>query len=72
MKCITGVGLSAAGVLASSSAQLTVTPSETSAAAAAETSGVTKFSVPRSSSGPQRPQLDSACAIASTSARVPV
>ena len=68
----TGVGLSACGVFASSRAQLMVTPSWTRAAAAARFSSLIRLSAPRSSSGPQRPQLETWSKIACSSSVVVV
>ena len=70
--CRTGVGLSACGCFASSSAQLTVTPSWTREAAAARFSEVIRLRAPRSSSEPQRPQLETSSKIACSSSGVVV
>ena len=55
----TGAGLSADASVSRARAHETVRPVRTVAAAAAVTSGVTRFSAPSSSSAPQRPQLES-------------
>src|SRR5215216_5904493 len=57
MKCCTGSMFSALPTVFSGSAQLTVTPSCTVAAAFCRTAGVMKLSAPRSSSSPHRPQF---------------
>src|SRR5882762_3508724 len=48
----------------------TTVPSLTSVSACLVLSGVTRLSVPRSSSAPQRPQLESDCSIATTCSKV--
>ena len=60
MKRIGCTVVSAAMSVAMGRAQLTLTPSVTSRAAATRLAGVIRFTVPSSSSAPQRPQLDSA------------
>ena len=70
MWCCAGIGFSGDGSTGSSRAQLSATPSRTRAAAAARFASVTKFSAPRSSSGPKRPQLFTCSKIRSRSVAV--
>ena len=58
-RCGVPIAWSGSCVFSMSQAQDTETPSVTVAAAAARTSGVTRFNVPSWSSSPQRPQLES-------------
>src|SRR5688572_29956834 len=67
--CI-GHGTSSLFAVSASEARDTVTPSLTSDAACFRLAGVTRFSVPSSSSFPQRPQFDSSVCQRSYSARV--
>ena len=64
-----GLALSSSCTVLRSSAIDTETPSRTNAAAALLFAGVTRFSVPSSSSSPQRPQFEISCIQASNSAR---
>src|SRR6266702_441649 len=67
---MTGLGLSGPAVLFIGIAIVTCRPDRTSPAAACTISGVMKFSVPRSSSSPQRPQFLTASKISSNSRSV--
>src|SRR5687768_12927345 len=66
----TGHGTSSLFTVSASEARDTVTPSLTSAAACLRFAGVTRFSVPISSSFPQRPQFESSVCQRSNWARV--
>src|SRR5579864_9100758 len=69
MKCDAGRGLSAAAWVARSSAQLTVRPLRTVAAASAVRSAVRRLRAPRWSSSPQRPQFFTRSNVVSNHAR---